>query len=83
MGTERQRLTEEFLDLAARLEGLHLLKPKNVVDPARLKRWQKQHGKEANKILAHRTVLAEKPASVSGDDLKQWIEDARRALTAI
>jgi hypothetical protein len=83
MASERQRLTEEFLDLAARLEGLHHLKPKNVVDPARLKRWQKLHGKEANKILANRTVLAKKPTIVSTDDLKQWIEEARRALTAI
>jgi hypothetical protein len=83
MTTEKQRLAEEFLDLAARLEGLRQLKPKNVVDPARLKRWQKEHGKEAGKILAHRNVLAKKSATVSPDDLKQWIEKARRALTAI
>jgi hypothetical protein len=83
MATEQQRLTEEFLDLAAQLEGLHHLKPKNVLDPARLKRWQKQHGKEADKVLAHRTVLAQKPAIVSTDDLKQWIDKARKAVTAI
>ncbi|WP_042418160.1 hypothetical protein [Streptacidiphilus anmyonensis] len=83
MATDRERLAEEFLDLAARLEGLHQLKPKNVVDPVRLKRWQKQHGKEVHKILANRAALAKEPAVVSKDELKQWIAEARSALTAI
>ncbi|WP_037603726.1 hypothetical protein [Streptacidiphilus rugosus] len=80
---DRERLEGEFLDLAARLEGLHHLKAKHVVDPVRLKRWQRQHGEEVAGILASRSVLAKKPAMVSTGDLKRWIKAARKALTAV
>jgi hypothetical protein len=85
MGTkaDKKRLEDEFLDLAARLEGLRQLDPGAVVDPARLKRWQKRYGDNVTKILANRSVLMATPKIVSVDDLQQWVKEARKALTMV
>ncbi|WP_152627893.1 hypothetical protein [Streptacidiphilus neutrinimicus] len=81
---DRAVLLDEFLDLSARLEGLRQLVPGTVVDsPERIHRWQNLYGEEVSKVLANRTVLAKAPALVFTRDLKQWIKEARQALTVV
>lgn len=79
---ERSTLVSQFLGLAGRLERLRYQEPSETnLDASTLVRWQNLYGDNVTTVLHNRSVLLDKPATVSADSLVEWIAYARETLT--